>query len=139
MRPVKLKLAVAMLLSAALLHAGDSPDPTIGRLAKVEQFAFGPTGYAGVISVSEKDYMAILSRPSALADFEKLLSLGNPQAKAYALVGIRTLNPSRFKELFTLLKDSKEEVAEQRGCIISNESLGIVLKHIGAGEYSKAK
>jgi hypothetical protein len=102
-------------------------------------FAFGPTGYVGVISVGEKNYKLILSRPSAEADFERLVSTGNPQAKSYALVGIRVINPNRFKELSTSLRDSEEEVTTQSGCIVSNETLGKLLKRIEAGDYSAGK
>jgi len=54
--------------------------------------------------------------------------------KSYALVGIRALNPSRYKALLRSFRDSKEEVVTQRGCIKLHESLAEVLKHIGAGE-----
>src|ERR1700730_10598275 len=102
-------------------------------------FAFCPTGYAGIISQGEKDYKLILSRPSAMADFERLFSAGNPQAKSYALLGIRAANPNRFKELSSSLRDSKEDVTTQSGCIVFQESLGDVLKHIERGDYSAGR
>jgi hypothetical protein len=74
-------------------------DLPFNRLSNVDLFAFGPTGIAGVISQGEKDYRLILSRPAAMTELERLLSVGNSQAKCYALVGIRTISPSRFKEL----------------------------------------
>ena len=67
----------------------------------------------------------------------KLLSVGNPQAKSYALFGIRVLNSDRFKELSRNLRESKTEVVTQSGCIEYKEPLGTVLKHIEAAEYSK--
>jgi hypothetical protein len=72
-------------------------------------------------------------------DFERLLSVGNPQAKGYALVGIRAVDPNRFKELSHSLHDSKEEIMTERGCIVAHESLGTVLNRIERGEYSKGK
>jgi hypothetical protein len=72
------------------------PDAVLDRLSKVERFAFGPTGYAGVTSEGEKDFRAVLGRSSALTDFEKLFAEGNIQAKSYALVGIRKLSQNAF-------------------------------------------
>jgi hypothetical protein len=73
---------------------------------------------------------------AALKDCSRL---ANPQARSYALVGIRALNPSRYKELLRSFRDSKEEVVTQKGCIELHESLAEVLKHIAAGEYSRGK
>ena len=129
-------ILAASLIFVSIAHAGDSVDSTLDRLARVDRFAFGGTGYAGVISMGEKDYRAILSRPSAEADFEKLLAIGNPQAKSYALVGIRALDPTRFKQISRPLRDSTEEIVTQSGCIVYHESLGVVLKRIDAGNYS---
>jgi hypothetical protein len=113
-----------------------SSDTVVERLAKIGIFAFGPTGYAGAISAGEKDYRTILNRSSALEDFEKLYSTGNLQAKCYALVGIRRLDPTRFKELVRPLRDSKETVITMSGCIMSHETLGDVIKQIESGKFS---
>jgi hypothetical protein len=134
---MKLWMVLVVLMSAASAQPSETVDSTFERLARVDRFAFGGIGYAGVTSQGEKNYKLILARPSALADFEKLLSVGNPQAKSYALFGIRALNPGRFKELSLNLRESKIEVVTQRGCIEYKEPLGTVLKHIEAGEYSK--
>lgn len=111
------------------------PDAVLVRLAKVEQFAFGPTGYAGVISAGEKDFRTVLGRSSAVTDFEKLFAEGNIQAKSYALVGIQKLNPTRFKDLARPLRNSKERVTTMEGCIISDEPFSYILKQIDAGKY----
>jgi hypothetical protein len=136
---MRLWIVAAVLLAMAIALEAESVDSTFDRVAKVDVFAFGPTGYAGVISQGEKDYKLILSRPSAMADFERLFSAGNPQAKSYALVGIRAIKPNRFKDLSSSLRDSKENVTTQSGCIVSHESLGTVLKHIEAGDYSSGR
>jgi hypothetical protein len=135
---MKVWMALSLLLSGVSAQVSAPVDVTFERLAKVEIFAFGPTGYAGTISQGEKDYKLILSRPSAMADFERLLSAGNPQAKSYALVGIRAIDSNRFKALSSSLRDSKEDVTTESGCIVSHESLGTVLKHLEAGDYSAA-
>ena len=132
-----LVIVVAGLISAAVGQGGNSVDTTFQRLAKVDRFAFGGIGYAGVTSQGEKDYKLVLSRPSAMDDFEKLLAIGNPQAKSYALVGIRSLNPKRYEELSRPFHDSKDNVVTQSGCIEWREPLSKVLQRIEAGEYSK--
>jgi hypothetical protein len=65
--------------------------------------------------------------------------MGNPQAKSYALVGIRVLNPDRLKGLSRTLSESRAQVATQSGCIEYHEPLGTVFKRIEAGEYSRRK
>jgi hypothetical protein len=129
------QILTTLVLSVAMAHAHDSDDPVLARLAKVVQFAFGGTGYAGIISQGERDFRRIQIRSSAKADFEKLLAVGNPQAKAYALVGLRQLDAKRFKQLSASLRDSTEEVVTQHGCIIGRESLGGILKNIDAGVF----
>ena len=74
-----------------------------------------------------------------MGDFEKLVAVGNPQAKSYALVGIRSLNPKRYEELSRSFRESKDNVVTQRGCIETREPLSEVLERIEAGEYSKVQ
>jgi hypothetical protein len=132
-------ILMVMLICVASAQVPTTSDAARDRLAKVEIFAFGPVGYAGVTSLGEKDYQLIVSRPSAVADFERLLSVGNAQGKSYALVGIHALNPNHFKELSSSLRDSKVDVTIENGCIVSHESLSSVLKRVEAGEYAKEK
>jgi hypothetical protein len=90
-----------------------------------------------VISDGEQDYRSILARDSALADFEKLYSQGNLPAKCYALVGIKKLNPARFKELARRLRTSNDKVATMHGCILSDEAFADVVRQIESGQYSR--
>jgi hypothetical protein len=129
---------IAALLFLALFLAvpqATQPDAVLVRLAKVELFGLGPTGYVGVTSAGEKDFRTVQARSSAATDFEKLFAEGNIQAKSYALVGIQKLNPTRFKELARPLLDSKESVTTIEGCIISDEPFTYILKQIGSGKY----
>jgi hypothetical protein len=128
---------LATSLLAGVIHAQEAQDVVFERLAKAEYFAFGGTGYAGVRSQAEKDYKLILSRPSAMMDFERLYSLGNPQAKSYALVGIHKLSPTRFKEILSSVRMSKEEIVTQNGCLVSHEHLGTIVQQIQSGQYSR--
>lgn len=129
---MKLGLLTAMLLFAV---PQTTQDTVLDRLSKVARFAFGPTGYAGVISTGEKDYKAVLARSTALSDLEKLFTEGNIEAKCYALVGIHRLNATRFKELVRPPEGSKETVTTMEGCIIFHVPFTQILKRIAANKY----
>ena len=132
-------ILVSAILAGSLAHGEESFNQVFTRLAKVDQFAIGGVGFAGVISQGEKDYRLLLSRPSALSDFERLLLEGNPQAKCYALFGIRTLSPGRFKDIVKSLRNVEDKVVIERGCIVSHETLGAVLKDIERDRYREVK
>jgi hypothetical protein len=134
--PREADLLDQVVSSACLLPAPQTAQETaLGRLSKVGEFAFGPTGNAAVISTGEKDYRTVLARSTALADFEKLFADGNIQAKCYALVGIHRLNPNRLKQLTQPLTQSSETVTIMQGCIVSHAPLNQILKQISAGKY----
>jgi hypothetical protein len=88
-------------------------------------------GFAGTVSQGQKDYEAILLLPSAKADFEKILTSGNPQAKAYALNGICRLDPIRFSVLAEQLRTQTTKVLTAHGCILGMETLGSIVQGIG--------
>lgn len=124
------------MLLAVSARADEQLDASVKRLSTVQTFAFGGVGYAGVISKGEIDFKFILSQQPqiALAAFEKLFATGNPQAKAYALVGVKKLDLKRFKELLTTSAVT-DEVEVMRGCIVSHESLKEVAVAIDAEKF----
>jgi hypothetical protein len=126
-------LVVAAMLLGTVAQSAQPVDQAFERLAKVGLFAFGRVGFVGTISTGEKDYKVILSRPTALADFERLYSSGNAMAKAYALLGIRDVNPERFRALAEPMRNSKEQVTTMHGCIMSRESFGAIVMQIESG------
>lgn len=127
------------VISALLFFPTPQPAQTVDvafeRLTKVGLFAFGGVGFAGATSPGEKDYKVILSRPSAMADFERLYSSGNITAKCYALVAMRRLSLRRFTELAQPLRNSNEKVATMHGCIMSRKPLGVIINQIESGSY----
>jgi quinol monooxygenase YgiN len=129
--------AALVLLYGIAARADDHLDTVGKRLASVNAFAFGGVGRAGVTSKGEIDFRVILSQASsvALAALEKLYANGNPQAKSYALVGLKKLNVKRYKELIVITATSADEVEVMRGCIITHESLSMVAKEIEGGEF----
>jgi hypothetical protein len=128
-------LVCTSLTFAGLAYAKEPSNEALIRLVAVDRFAFGGIGLAGWRLPGEADYQIIFSRPSALAEFETIYLVGNPQALAYALVGIRHLNLDRYRELAQPLRNSRQRVLTQRGCIVYSESLGAIIQHIDAGLY----
>ncbi len=127
---------ISALLFFPTPQAAQTVDVTFERLTKVGIFAFGGVGFAGATSQGERDYQSILSRPSAMADFESLFSSGNITAKCYALVAMRRLSPRRFRELAQPLRNSKADVATMHGCVMSREPLRLIINQIESGSYS---
>jgi hypothetical protein len=109
------------------------------RLAKAHIFAIGGVGFAGMTSDEEKDFRLILADSSASKVFVTLYERGNNQAKAYALLGLYTVDPDRFHEIFPSATASNEELHQMQGCIMSNEKLSILAKRIGDGAFSPRK
>lgn len=130
-------VAVLMLLCGIAVLADEQLDVAMKRLNTVKTFAFGGVGIAGMTSKGETDFKVVFSQPQpiALAAFEKLYATGNPQAKSYALFGIKKLSPNRFKELLKTAKASTDKVQVMRGCIISQESLREIAKQIDNDKF----
>jgi len=126
---------ISALLFFPILQPAQTVDANFERLSKIVVFAFGGVGFSGATSPGEKDYKVILSRPSAMAEFERLYSSGNIMAKCYALVGIHRLSPQRFRELARPLHNSKEQVVTMHGCLMSYEPLGVIINQIESGRY----
>ena len=139
-----------MLYMLALLHCGgefriwgpggnseEAVDAAVKRLAAVSTFAFGVVGDPGVISEGEIDFKLVSSQsaPTALAAFEQLYASGNPQAKAYALFGMKKLSLNRYKELLAIAEASAEQVEVMRGCKVSYWPLHHVAKQIDGDEF----
>jgi hypothetical protein len=136
-RWISLWLLVACLSAAGMALAAEKVDSVVDRLAKVEVFAFGGVGFTGVISPGEKDYWLLRSQSTAEADFEKLFTVGSPEAKCYALVGLRQLNSEKFKALSASLRSSQIEVSTMHGCIMRHEVMAALVERIQAGDYTK--
>jgi hypothetical protein len=134
---VKRFTGILLLVCAFAALAEDPHTAAIARLSGVDVFAFGGVGIAGQTSKGEIDFRLVLSQPLpvALTAFEKLYATGNPQARSYALFGLRKIKPSRFKELLTSAEASKDKVDVMRGCIITHELLRDVAKQIDSGVW----
>lgn len=129
-----LQFSISSLYATDLRH--EKQPVSFDQMAKVPLFAFGGIGFASVTTEGEIGFNEILSRPTAAAEFEKLFSTGNPQAKCYALVGLHRLNPKRFESLATPLESSRKRVSTGHGCILFQDSIASIVKQIREGAYS---
>jgi len=93
-------------MATSILAAGDD----IAALGKVKSFALGGTGIMGTTSQGEALFRTALSQQDALAQFQSVLSKGTPEAKLYALCGIRALNPSGFEAAASALIKANPQV-----------------------------
>jgi hypothetical protein len=130
-------VAIYLLLLTNFALAQKSFSDAQQGIATVEVFAFGGIGYAGGISEGEADFQIILAQPQSVAldAFEKLYTVDNPQAKAYALAGIRKLDKGAFKELQASWHGSELTVRTEEGCIVSEESLKMIAGRMNSGKY----
>lgn len=118
-------LCALLLLCGVMAVAEDPLDEAVKRLSQAGIYALGGVGFAGGLTQATRDYMLISSLPKAEAEpiFVKLYATGNAQAKAYALHGMKQVNPARFKELAADAEKSTAMVGTGRGCVLSREPL----------------
>lgn len=131
---IRALFCVLLLLPVVAMFAS-SGDP-VERLAAVNVFAIGGVGFAGTISPGENDLLAILGRPTAESDFEKLMSSGNPQAQSYALLGLHRLGSSKFASYAAPLRASKQNVTTIHGCIMGQQTMASMIQDLEHGFYA---
>ncbi|MGD0911303.1 MAG: hypothetical protein ABR928_05365 [Terracidiphilus sp.] len=133
----KTTIFLLFLLFPFVSPSQDEAASVAHRLASVKVFAFGGIGFAGETSDGEKDFRIIYSQPHdvALKLFEELFKNGNPEAKSYALAGIRQVAPARFATLKQSLAGSSTKVVTMSGCIVEEKLLTSVADDIGKGNY----
>lgn len=134
MKPI---LVVGLMFICLAGRAQDASIVVVKHLASTPYFAFGGVGYAGVTSQGETDFHLLMSksRMVALQSFEKLFETGNGESKAYALAGIRELDPAEFDQLMTSLPRSNQGIATMAGCIVERRSLIDVATELKLGKY----
>ena len=135
MKPLILFLLVTLAFSYTSALAGEMPASE--KLSKTPVFAFGGIGFAGTKSEGEIAFTQIFHAASAEDDFIRMLKTGNPQAKCYALVGLRLKNRGLFAEQVRSFLSSKEQVQTASGCIWMKVTLSSVAAGIQRGNYDE--
>jgi hypothetical protein len=142
----RIKACLAAFLVAVIASASAQSAPTISSstpstslhsLAEAGIFTLGPVGYAAQTSVEETQFKSIFSHDSAKAklELERLYSSGNPQAMAYALVGMRELDRKRYAEMLSAARTSHVTVTTMFGCVIEGEKLREIANDLDSGKY----
>jgi hypothetical protein len=125
-----------------IARSGEHPvefyDADVQRLVSVEWFAFGGIGYAGMTSVGEKAFGALVKKKEAIRYILAAFDYGNPEARCYALVALRESSPKLFSErLASFRKQLPKKITTMCGCIVSEDKPSDVLAAIEAGKYAE--
>ena len=134
MKPIVALMLISLCFAA---RAQDAATALVAHLTSTPFFAFGGVGYAGVVSQGEIDFHLLMSQPRPVAQesFGTIYATGNAESKAYALAGIRELDPQEFERLFALLSHSNEKISTMVGCLVEKRSLIDVAGELKAGKY----
>jgi hypothetical protein len=95
------------------------------NLAKAETFRFGPQGIGAQISEDETRFFRIFESPKSHIVFRQLYDMGTPEAKAYAIVGLRQTflgrNDSRIDDFERTITTFRAQGGCRRGECTPNE------------------
>ena len=137
MKIVKLRgalsvIAVLILSVPSVRSEQSAPDVA---LRSTGLFALGGIGAAGSMSEGERALREILRESDGAAPLEKLLSDASPAGQLYALLGLRGRDRAAYERALGKLRTTNAKVHTARGCILSEESFGDLVKEIERGLY----
>ena len=130
--------AIHAIPNATTANSSMEEDAAAHRLQSVHIFAFGGVGFAGIPSQGEVAYHSVLAAPKGRA-IELLLhawNAGTPEAKAYALTGMKALSDYQFQQLAAQARTSKHPVLTMHGCLVSKTTLAQIAADLLATESS---
>ena len=90
-----------VLLCLVSLPTGAETRPlvTASEAMALKEFSLGPVGYERVTGEGELLFRTLVTQPNNLEQFVHLYSLGNYEAKAYAMVAFYYLDPVLYRHL----------------------------------------
>ena len=134
---MKMRQLLFVIALVAPMLAQSNPPTFSPGLEAAKIFALGPVGYAAKTSQEERQFRAImaLQPDKAKQELERIYSSGNPQAMAYALVGMRKFDRTRYAELVASALVSDVTVRTMSGCIISEEKLSTIAIGLDSEKY----
>ena len=129
-----------VLLFPSFARSGD-PEWADAKLAReapktlrtVQRFTIGGVGRAGYPAQAEFSFRALLKRPDAVAECQKLIAEASPAGQLYGLLGLRFLDAEAFQAAFPRYKGSKASIATMSGCIVHQTTAGAVAADIQRG------
>jgi hypothetical protein len=126
---------VVFLFQAANRSEAAEPGAAEAVLEKAGMFALGGIGVAGTMSPGERALREILANPNAVSRMERLLTNATTAGRLYALLGLRLKDRALYDRAIRELRAVDAKVETARGCIISQELFGDLLKEIERGQY----
>jgi hypothetical protein len=126
---------VAFLFQAANRSEAAEPGAAEAVLEKAGMFALGGIGVAGTMSPGERALREILANPNAVSRMERLLTNATPAGRLYALLGLRLKDRALYTRIIQALRPVDAKVETARGCMLSQESFGDLVKEIERGQY----
>jgi hypothetical protein len=130
MRLISLKIVgiIALSLCAGPLARGSD-------VQDADQFALGGIGVTGTMSKGESALRAILDKPDAVTQLEKMLPHATDAGRLYILVGLRRRDRSAYKRALYSYSQHDSTVETVRGCMISRESFQALMREIDRGNF----
>jgi hypothetical protein len=113
---------------------GDEQKP-YDVVKKASIFCIGPFGLAGTTSPPEKALREIVKQEGAKQVLIRLLDEATPEGQMYALVGLKAVDPAKFKSRLKLYAEKSTQMKTAKGCIVSQQPISEVVKAIAAGRY----
>jgi hypothetical protein len=126
---------VALLFQGTNRSEAAEPGPAEAVLEKAGMFALGGIGVAGTMSPGERALREILANRDAAARMERLLTNATPAGRLYALLGLRLKDRALYNRVIQELRATDAKVETARGCMISQEPFGDLVKEIERGQY----
>jgi hypothetical protein len=109
-------LGAVALVVYQLLPPSAAGQHAVEQLASVRTFSLGPVGYAGSIPEREDHFFSVLASRHSSRLFRDLYERGTPEAKLYALCGLR-LSHGGFEAYATRFTQETTNIATLGGCI----------------------
>jgi hypothetical protein len=106
----------------------------VGRQVKIQTFAFGGVGSAGITLDGERYFFAVLTSAGAKG-FIELFERGDAQAKAYALAGLRWFSDGRYDRLRDVFVAEGRTVRMAQGCLFGDFEAATIAARIDAREW----
>jgi hypothetical protein len=126
---------VALLFLGTNRSPAAESGPAEAVLEKAAMFALGGIGVAGTMSPGERALREVLANPNAVSRMERLLSNATPAGRLYALLGLRIKDRPLYNRVIQELRATDAKVETARGCMLSQESFGDLVKEIERGQY----
>jgi hypothetical protein len=134
-RLISALVGVASLLLGTTNHVEAAEAAADAGLERASMFALGGIGVAGTMSSGERALREILEKPDAVAQLERLLTRATPAGQLYALLGLRMKDRTAYARAIQKLKPSDAKVETARGCMLSQDPFGDLVKEIERGQY----